>query len=65
MKIAIDTAEGTERLLRADDVLDLLPISKTTLYRWADEGVLDKVRIGKGTRAVFFKLSQIQRLIDQ
>lgn len=41
-----------ENLLRRDEVLDLLGISKSTLYRWIDDGRLpEPIRLGPNVPA--------------
>ena len=38
---------GIERLWDAGDVADYLKVSEKTIYRWADQGTIPSLKIGK------------------
>ena len=52
-----------EPLLTAVDVLRILKISRTTLYRYIGDGTLTKIKVGKGRNgAVRFAPEEIENL---
>ena len=51
----------TQRLLKANQVCDLLQISKSKLYRLTRAGVFDVVRIGE--RGIRYDLDEIEVLM--
>ena len=50
-------------LLTVKDVSDLFKVSKKTVYRWLDAGLLKAVRPGRG-RSIRIKLSEVRKLIE-
>ena len=55
-------AQGIEKLLTVEDVMDTLRISRPTLYRMLNSGRLQPVRIGKRT---LFDPADIRGLIKE
>ena len=54
-----EAAAGSDQLLTIDEAARLLPVSKMTLYRWDQSGILKKVEIGGKRR---YRKSDIERL---
>lgn len=51
---------GTLRLLTADEVAEILRVSRQSVYCWADDGTLPCVRLG---RTVRFDSGAIHQLV--
>ena len=49
--------------LRTQGVLDLLPISRRTLFRWMDNGQLKYIRAG--ARLILFRRADIERMLQK
>lgn len=49
-------------LLRVHEAARLLKVSKWTVYRWIDEGLLEATKIGRGSLRIF--RSSVAALID-
>ena len=61
--IAMQEAEeiaSNDKLLTIDEASELLSVSKMTLYRWDQTGILKKVEIGGKRR---YRKSDIERLV--
>lgn len=54
-----EAAATSDQLLSIDEVAKLLSVSKMTLYRWDQNGILKKVEIGGKRR---YRKSDIERL---
>lgn len=52
------------KMLTIDDVLDLVPLGKSTIYRMMDEGRFPKSR-KIGQRAIVWSRSEIEAWIDE
>lgn len=50
-----------ETYLSSEKVMEMMEISKTTLWRWKQRGYLVPVRVGGNDR---YKLSDIQRIVE-
>ncbi|RPH66881.1 MAG: DNA-binding protein [Myxococcaceae bacterium] len=50
------------RLLRAADVARALNVSRSTVYAWAESGILPTVRIGATIR---FDLAAVRRAVEK
>ena len=57
--IEAEAAASSDQLLSIDEAAKLLSVSKMTLYRWDQNGVLKKVEIGGKRR---YRKSDIERL---
>ena len=57
--IEAETAVSSDQLLTIDEAAKLLSVSKMTLYRWDQNGILKKVEIGGKRR---YRKSDIERL---
>jgi len=57
-------ADSVEKLLTADEVADLLGISKLTVYQMARAGRITRVELGMTGRAVRFRPSDIRAFSD-
>lgn len=57
--IQAETAASSDQLLTIDEAAKLLSVSKMTLYRWDQNGILKKVEIGGKRR---YRKSDIERL---
>ncbi len=57
--IEAETAASSDQLLTIDEAAKLLSVSKMTLYRWDQNGILKKVEIGGKRR---YRKSDIERL---
>ena len=57
--IEAEAAASSDQLLTSDEAAKLLSVSKMTLYRWDQNGILKKVEIGGMRR---FRKSDIERL---
>ena len=55
-----ETAASGDQLLTIDEASKLLAVSKMTLYRWDQSGVLKKLEIGGKRR---YRKSDIERLV--
>jgi predicted DNA-binding transcriptional regulator AlpA len=53
----------TDRLLRINQVLELIPLSRTAWYNGIRSGLFPQP-IRLGSRSVFWRLSDIERLIE-
>jgi excisionase family DNA binding protein len=58
-KIQAEAAASSDQLLTIDEAAKLLSVSKMTLYRWDQNGILKKVEIGGKRR---YRKSDIERL---
>ncbi|HEU5300385.1 MAG TPA: helix-turn-helix domain-containing protein [bacterium] len=41
---------GTFRLMTADEVAEILRVSRQSIYRWADNGTLPCIKVGRAVR---------------
>ena len=57
--IQAEAAASSDKLLTIDEAARLLSVSKMTLYRWDQNGILKKVEIGGKRR---YRKSDIERL---
>ena len=57
----LNRKKETETLLTPDDVASKYRISKVTLWRWAKDGLLKPVKMG---RKSFYRQSDIERVFD-
>ena len=57
--IEAEAAANSDQLLTIDEAARLLSVSKMTLYRWDQNGILKKVEIGGKRR---YRKSDIERL---
>ena len=57
--IQAEAAASSDQLLTIDEAAKLLSVSKMTLYRWDQNGILKKVEIGGKRR---YRKSDIERL---
>lgn len=57
--IEAEAATSSDQLLTIDEAAKLLSVSKMTLYRWDQNGILKKVEIGGKRR---YRKSDIERL---
>ena len=57
--IEAEAAANSDQLLTIDEAAKLLSVSKMTLYRWDQNGILKKVEIGGKRR---YRKSDIERL---
>ena len=57
--IEAEAAASSDQLLTVDEAAGLLSVSKMTLYRWDQNGILKKVEIGGKRR---YRKSDIERL---
>ena len=57
--IEAEAAASNDQLLTIDETAKLLSVSKMTLYRWDQNGILKKVEIGGKRR---YRKSDIERL---
>lgn len=57
--IEAEAAASSDQLLTVDEAARLLSVSKMTLYRWDQNGILKKVEIGGKRR---YRKSDIERL---
>ena len=55
-----EAAATSAQLLSIDEAAKLLSVSKMTLYRWDQNGILKKVEIGGKRR---YRLSDIEKLV--
>ncbi len=55
-----EAAATSDQLLSIDEAAKLLSVSKMTLYRWDQNGILKKVEIGGKRR---YRLSDIEKLV--
>ena len=56
----------SEVLLTASDVQRILSISRTTLYRYINDGLLTRIKLGKGRNSsIRFSPAQIESLKEQ
>ena len=58
--IEAEAATTSDQLLTIDEASELLSVSKMTLYRWDQNGILKKVEIGGKRR---YRKSDIERLV--
>ena len=58
--IQAEAAASSDQLLTIDEAAKLLSVSKMTLYRWDQNGILKKVEIGGKRR---YRKSDIERLV--
>ena len=58
--IEAEAAATSDQLLTIDEASELLSVSKMTLYRWDQNGILKKVEIGGKRR---YRLSDIEKLV--
>ena len=53
-----------KELLRISDVMKLTSLSRATIYRYIDKGIFPKPKpLGIDSRAVFFRSSDIQKVV--
>lgn len=57
----LNRKKETETLLTPDEVASKYHISKVTLWRWAKDGLLKPVKMG---RKSFYRQSDIERVFD-
>lgn len=57
----LNRKKETETLLTPDEVASMYRISKVTLWRWAKDGLLKPVKMG---RKSFYRQSDIERVFD-
>lgn len=57
----LNRKKETETLLTPDEVANKYRISKVTLWRWAKDGLLKPVKMG---RKSFYRQSDIERVFD-
>lgn len=57
----LNRKKDTETLLTPDEVASKYRISKVTLWRWAKDGLLKPVKMG---RKSFYRQSDIERVFD-
>ena len=57
----LNRKKETENLLTPDEVASKYRISKVTLWRWAKDGLLKPVKMGRKT---FYRQSDIERVFD-
>ena len=57
----LNRKKETETLLTPDEVASKYRISKVTLWRWAKDGLLKPVKMG---RKSFYRQSDIERVVD-
>lgn len=57
----LNRKKETETLLTPDEVVSKYRISKVTLWRWAKDGLLKPVKMG---RKSFYRQSDIERVFD-
>lgn len=57
----VNRKKETETLLTPDEVASKYRISKVTLWRWAKDGLLKPVKMG---RKSFYRQSDIERVFD-
>ena len=57
----LNRKKETETLLTPDEVASKYRISKVTLWRWAQDGLLKPVKMG---RKSFYRQSDIERVFD-
>lgn len=55
-----EAAASSDQLISVDEAARLLSVSKMTLYRWDQNGILKKVEIGGKRR---YRKSDIERLV--
>lgn len=60
-KSELNRKKETETLLTPDEVASKYRISKVTLWRWAKDGLLKPVKMG---RKSFYRQSDIERVFD-
>lgn len=60
-EIELNRKKETETLLTPDEVASKYRISKVTLWRWAKDGLLKPVKMG---RKSFYRQSDIERVFD-
>ena len=55
-----------DRFLRMKEVIEMLSISRSTLYRWIKKGIFPRPILigGSGTRAVRWQRSVIERWLE-
>ena len=58
--IEAEAAATSDQLLTIDEASELLSVSKMTLYRWDQNGILKKVEIGGKRR---YRKSDIERIV--
>lgn len=56
----IKAAARADKLLTVEEAAQMLSVSKMTLYRWDQNGILKKVEIGGKRR---YRLSDIEKLV--
>ena len=56
-----------ERLLKVKEVAELLSVDESTVYKWADQGRLCYVDLGKdnGKRCLRFREKDLEKLIEK
>lgn len=63
-KISRLVTNDSKEFLTKKEVMNLLKIGRTTLDRYIEEGLLEEVKLGKGTRG-YIKQSQIDDLMGK
>lgn len=63
-KITRLVSNDNKEFLTKKEVMNLLKIGRTTLDRYIEEGLLEEVQLGKGTRG-YIKQSQIDDLMGK
>ena len=56
-------ARGNDAYLRTQGVLELLPISRRTLFRWMENGQIRYIRAG--VRTILFRRTDIERMMQR
>lgn len=59
------TSDANMRLLTADQVAEMLAVSRSTVWRWAGENQLPTVRLGAAQRLVRFRAQDVEALIHR
>ena len=58
---AKEAEKKEEKYLTPDDVVDMLGVSKNTLWRWEKESYLIPIKVGRKSR---YKLSDVKSLLE-
>lgn len=59
----LSVADTSHEYLRISGVLELLPISRRTLARWMESGMIPHIRAG--ARLVLFKRRDVERMLQR
>lgn len=58
-----DIVTQTRNYLTADEAVEYAGVSRSTLYRWIDDGLLPRYTATRGTNRIYFTASDLDQIL--